>query len=189
MRSVTVTEQSIRNAAVSLVRKKGYEALNARALAKRLGCSTQPIFRCFGSMQALRKAVLEDVHARYLAFIEAYMAQSDAPAYKASGLGYIAFAREEPRLFSLLFMRDRRGEADSPEEPDWPRFVALAQDRTGLDPSNAELLHLELWAVCHGIAAMLATSYLPLEEQAVSRMLSDVFLGLQARKENANERN
>ena len=181
-RKVSVTREAVLEAAVELVRREGAGALNARALAGRLGCSTQPLFRCFGSMDELRQAVLGRVHERYLACLDAHRSSDPAQEYKAAGLGYIAFAREEPEFFRLLFMRDRRGEAASPEEPDWAPAVAMAGARTGLGFAEAERFHLELWAFCHGVASMLATNYLPLDEESVERMLSDVFWGLNARK-------
>ena len=35
------------------------------------------------------------------------MAEGKYPPYKASGMAYIRFAKEEKELFKLLFMRDR----------------------------------------------------------------------------------
>ena len=56
---VKVTGETVVNAAVEVVRECGAQALNARALAARLGCSTQPIFSNFASMEELRRAVDE----------------------------------------------------------------------------------------------------------------------------------
>jgi hypothetical protein len=38
-----------------------------------------------------------------------------------------------------------------------------------------------MWACVHGIGAMLSTSFLTLDEELVSRMLTDVYLGTRAR--------
>ncbi len=46
--------ETILEAAFALVRRSGMEALCARAVARELGCSTQPIFRTFASMDDLR---------------------------------------------------------------------------------------------------------------------------------------
>lgn len=176
---VRITEDAILGAALELVRSGGPEALNARALARALGCSTQPIFRVFASMEALREAVLERAHALYRRRIEeASGSVSSYPPYKARGMAYIAFAGEEPNLFRLLFMRGRNGRSPSPEDADWPADAALAGSETGLRGTEAELFHLEMWAVVHGIAVMQATAYLKLEEPVVSRMLSDAYLGI-----------
>ena len=174
---IKITGDAILDAALELIRAGGPEALNARALARALGCSTQPIFRAFASMEALRRAVLERAHALYRRRVEEAGERSPYPPYKARGMAYIAFARAEPNLFRLLFMRGRSGETEGPEDGDWPVDTALAGTGTGLAGAEAELFHLEMWAVVHGIAVMGATGYLNLEEAVISRMLTDVFLG------------
>ena len=175
---VRITEAAIREAALKLAREQGPQALNARALAAALGCSTQPIFKNFPSMEALRRAVVEDALAAYHRFVEAAVAASPYPPYKARGMAYIGFARTEPALFRLLFMRSRTGETASPEDPDWFVDAARAGRTAGLAGQNAELFHLEMWIMVHGIAVMQATGYLNLEEAAVSQMLTDAFRGI-----------
>ena len=56
---VRITRQAILEAALEIVRQKGPNALNARSLAGSLGCSVQPVFREFSSMQALHAAVVQ----------------------------------------------------------------------------------------------------------------------------------
>ena len=175
---VKITEQTILSAALELVRGGGDEALNARALARALGCSTQPIFRNFADMGALREALLTEIHDRYLRFMGDWIAASPDPAYKASGLGYIAFAKAEPRLFRCLFMRERASGQEGPELADWEPTIKAVSELTGLEYREAERFHLEQWALVHGLAVMLATGYLDLDEETVSAMLTDVFLGL-----------
>ena len=46
---VKITKEDIINAAVSLVRENGADALNARTVASLLGCSTQPVFSNFAT--------------------------------------------------------------------------------------------------------------------------------------------
>ena len=180
-----VTEAAIRAAALELVRTNGPQALNARALAAALGCSTQPVFKNFPSMEALRRAVVEEALAVYHRFVETAVAASSEPSYKARGMAYIGFARQEPTLFRLLFMRSRTGEKDSPEDPDWPADTARAGVSTGLARPEAELFHLEMWAFVHGIAVMLATGYLDLDEAIISRMLTDAYRGIKNKWEAA----
>ena len=181
--AVKITAEEILEGAFALVRDRGMEALNARSLAAALGCSTQPIFRNYPNMEALRGAVLERVHSVYRRRMEEAEAASPYPVYKARGMAYIGFAREEPNLFRLLFMRSRVGAAEGPEDADWPQDTALAGTGTGLEGREAELFHLEMWALVHGIAVMGATGYLNLEEATVSRMLTDVYQGTKHRWE------
>lgn len=179
---IKITEEAILTAALDLARDRGLEGLNARGLARALGCSTQPIFKNFSSMEALRQAVLERALETYHRFMEGTIAASEAPPYKAMGLAYIDFARAEPSLFRLLFMRRRNGE-EGPEAADWPAHTARAGASAGLQGPEAERFHLEMWAFVHGIAVMFATGYLDLDRDLVSRMLTDAFLGVKARWE------
>ena len=52
-KKVQTTKESIINAALELVRRDGTSAINARAVAKELGSSTQPIFSNFASINEL----------------------------------------------------------------------------------------------------------------------------------------
>ena len=53
-----ISKEDIVSAGVDLVRRSGEKGLNARNLAAALGCSTQPIFTNFPSMEELRKSVI-----------------------------------------------------------------------------------------------------------------------------------
>ena len=48
---VKISKEDILQTAIELVRKGGEEAVNARAIAGALNCSTQPIFSNFASME------------------------------------------------------------------------------------------------------------------------------------------
>lgn len=178
---VRITKKEIVAAAVGLVRSRGEEALNARELAGCLGCSTQPIFSNFASMEQVRQAVVDAAEETYGEYVCRENESGKYPPYKASGMAYIRFAREEKELFRLLFMRDRTGEA-IPEQTDMgDRAEEQVRRNTGLDPAEAKLFHLEMWAFVHGIASMTATGYLDLEWELVSRMLTDSYQGLKSR--------
>ena len=107
---VKVTREQIVQAALALVRESGAQALNARAVANRLGCSTQPVFSNYATMEELKLDVLRAADECYQAHLAKGMRDPAYPPYKASGVAYIGFARQERELFKLLFMRDRRGE-------------------------------------------------------------------------------
>jgi len=175
---VKITKEDILAAALALVREEGEGALNARALAARLECSTQPIFSNFATMESLRLAVAEKAELLYCEYIKEEAERGGFPPYKASGMAYIRFAKEERELFKLLYMRDRSGEAipDSSELTD--AMESIVHENTGLCGEDTKLFHLEMWAYVHGIAAMLATGFLDLDRELISRMLTDSYNGL-----------
>ncbi len=174
------TRDEITRAALTLTRKAGPDGLTARALADALGCSVKPIFGLFKNMEEVQGAVQSAAQDLYQSYLAADMAAGKYPPYKASGMGYIRFAREEKELFRLLFMCDRKGE---PPEPGREMDVILPviMKNTGLSREKAERFHLEMWIFVHGIASMIATSYLDWEMETVSEVLTDAYLGLKAR--------
>lgn len=182
---VKITKEDIINAAVEIVRKEGAEALNARTVASRLNCSTQPVFSNFATMEELRFAVVKRADMLCQEYISRE-AEQGGPVYKASGMAYIRFAKEEKELFKLLYMRDRSGEIleDTIEFGDY--MESVVQRNTGLDVETARLFHLEMWAYVHGIAVMFATGFVSLDWDLVSKMLSDVYWGM--RKQYEGER-
>ena len=179
-RSFLFTREEIVQAALSLTREGGIGAVTARALGARLGTSSKPIFSLFQSMDEVQQAVLQAVDEVYHAYLREHMARGDYPPYKASGMAYIRFAKEERELFKLLFMRDRTGETPA-EDPQLGELLRLISEKTGLSLDEARQLHLEMWVFVHGIATMVATSYLDWyawDEPLISSVLTDAYLGL-----------
>lgn len=175
---VKVTKDAIINTAVAIVQNSGTQALNARTIASMLNCSTQPIFSNFPTMEALRLAVVERADVLCQEYMRREAKRGEFPVYKASGMAYIRFAKEEKELFKLLYMRDRTGET-SPERSELTnKMEAIVHNNTGLEGSDAKLFHLEMWAYVHGIATMFATGFLDLDWELVSKMLTDSYQGL-----------
>ena len=175
---VKVTKEDIIHAAVEIVRDSGDQSLNARTLASVLNCSTQPIFSNFATMEELRLAVVAKVDALCQEYINREIEQGEYPPYKASGMAYIRFAKEEKELFKLLYMRDRSKEFIPETTEQTEQMEHIIHDQTGLTGNDAKLFHLEMWAYVHGIATMFATGFLDLEWELVSKMLTDSYQGL-----------
>lgn len=173
-----VTKEEILNAALSLVRQEGSGALNARALAGMLNCSTQPIFSNYASMEEVRRDVIRQAEELYQAYLREDMGSGKYPPYKASGMAYIRFAVEERELFKLLFMRDRSKEVLPGITPDMEELMQIIQKNVGISREKAERFHLSMWAHVHGIATMAATSYLQLDWELISLMLTEAYQGL-----------
>lgn len=174
---VKVTREDIIKSATQLVREKGAEAVNARRIAAALGCSTQPIFSNFSTMEELLLEIRKGAYGHYLEYLKREAESGKYPQYKAYGMAYIRFAKEEKEIFKLLFMCDRQGDGLIPT-PDFSASVEIIMQANGFSRERAELLHLEMWTCVHGIATMLATSFLNLEWELISNILTDVYIGL-----------
>lgn len=179
---IKVTKKDIVKTALLLVREQGETSLNARSVASALKASTQPIFSNFESISELKKQVALSAYELYLDFIKDEINAKIYPEYKAMGMAYIRFAKNEPNLFKMLFMCDRKNENFSNPE-DFENAVKLIMKANGLSKEKATIFHLELWSFVHGIASMIATSFLEFDWELISNMLSDVYQGLRLKGE------
>ncbi len=180
---VKITKEDIVKVAVEIVREHGSEALNARNIAKVLNCSTQPIFSNFENMDQLKLAVVSEGMAIFSDYMNREIEKGKYTAYKASGMAYIRFAAEEKELFKLLYMRDRSNESESYDNHLYDQMTDMVKDNVLVEDDAAKLFHLEIWAFVHGIAVMLATSYLQLDYDLISKMLTDTYMGLKGQFE------
>jgi len=175
---VKITKEDIVNAAVEIVRQSGSEGINARAVAACLNCSTQPVFSNFSSMEELRLAAARKAASLCSEYIRRETESGEFPPYKASGMAYIRFAKEEKELFKLLYMRRRMGNELQEEEMLFDSMKTMVHKNTGLSGKNTSLFHMEMWAFVHGIATMCTTGYLDLDRDLISKMLTDAYQGL-----------
>lgn len=180
---VKVTKEDIIDASVDIVRQNGAQSLNARVIASALNCSTQPIFSNFATMDELYLAVVAKADQLCQEFMRAEVESGKYPIYKATGMAYIRFAKEEKELFKLLYMRDRTSETIPETTEQLVDMESIIHDNTGLDGQDAKLFHLEMWSYVHGIATMFATGYLDLEWELVSKIVTDSYQGLMKQHE------
>lgn len=184
---VKFTREEIIDAALQITREQGLSAVTARGLGARLGVSPKPIFGLFRNMEEVQQEVMKAADALYRSYLREDMESGRFPPYKASGMAYIRFAKEQKELFKLLFMRDRSQELPEQDPEEWEQLITLVQKNTGISRESAVMLHLEMWFYVHGIASMIATSYSDWDEALISRALTDGYLGILERHRKEKE--
>lgn len=162
--TVRFTRDAVLHAACQLMRREGMEALNARAIAKELGGSTQPIFRLFTNMEDLHRELILYVARQFQAHAEADMAQSDSP-YIQLCTTYLLYGRDEPELFKLLFMRDRVSEGQYSAQTNFDLAFNIIKKETPLDDETALRFFERTWLFIHGLAVCIATKYIPCQDE------------------------
>lgn len=162
--TVRFTRDAVLHAACQLMRREGMEALNARAIAKELGGSTQPIFRLFTNMEDLHRELILYVARQFQAHAEEDMAQSDSP-YIQLCTTYLLYGRDEPELFKLLFMRDRVSEGQYSDQTNFDLVINIIKKETPLDDETALRFFERTWLFIHGLAVCIATKYIPCQDE------------------------
>lgn len=106
--SPKIPKELILEYALKMLIRDGYAALNIKALAKEIGCSTQPISWHFGNMDGFRneltKYALEYANKKMLS-----SASHGMEAFAGIGIAYVSLAFDEPNLFKYLYMSGESG--------------------------------------------------------------------------------
>lgn len=173
-----ITKENIIRTAYEMTKKEGLQAINARAIAKQLNCSIQPIFHKFQTMEILKEEIMKKVYQEYAHYMQQGL-KYEQP-YKGVGLAYIEFAKREPKLFQLLFMTEYENSIEQVVKNDieFKNIIHTIQDVSGLSLEDAENFHLQMWIYAHGIATMLATHTCKIGDEQISHLLTQTYQGL-----------
>ena len=173
-----ITKDMIVDAAVAVVRQDGMQAINARNVARRLGCSTQPIMYQFATMEGLRQAAYERADRLHTDFLLDVSPELDP--LLGIGLNYIRFAKEEPQLFRFLFQSGYVREhslLEMIDSPDVRPILEAVQSGANLDEGKAKEVFMTLALFVHGYASLVANNTIEFDEGQVAPQLERVFYG------------
>ena len=186
-----ITKDMIVNAAVEVVKQKGFENINARTVSEQLHCSTQPIMYHFSTIDAMKRAAyarVDQLHSEYM------MATSpEQDPVLGIGLNYIRFAVEEPQLFRFLFQSGYAEENSLLEMIDSEELIPVLsamQKGAGLSMEKTKQVFLTVALFAHGYASIIANNGLEYDEKLIAEHLERAWNGAflaAAQKENENE--
>ncbi|MGF0019072.1 TetR/AcrR family transcriptional regulator [Sporofaciens sp. SGI.106] len=175
------TRDEIVAAALDMVSERGMEALTARDLGQRLGSSARPIFTVFENMEEVQKEVRKAAMQRYNDYTNKGVHYT--PAFKQFGMQMILFAKEEPKLFQMLFMTENE-KAKSFEDifeelGDMSKLcIEVIMRDYQLPEQDALQLFKHVWIHTFGIGALCAAKVCDFDEKEVSEMLTESFIGM-----------
>jgi len=152
------SRHQIIDAAYDLVRESGWSALSTRALAKRIGCSTMPIYSQVRSVAELEDVLLKRAYEALQAC--QMILFTDNPLLNLA-IGYVVFARDERQLFRFLFL-DKADQVGSGQftglrEAFDKNTMRAEKHLAALDSipvGSQESLIQHTWIYTHGLAMM-----------------------------------
>ena len=160
-----VSKDAIIDAAVDVLRDGGFSAINARSVAKKIGCSTQPIYLSFKNMDELKAALTEraiEMHTKHVRdSLKAH--EGNDSRYSSYGMGFVKFATEEKQLFRWLYLE---GEQLGPYRNDvlLPEVIDVIVDEFGYNEDTARRFHQDMIYFSYGLAILANTDHLHLTE-------------------------
>ena len=174
-----IHKELIVSTAYEMTKMNGIDSVTAKAIAKQLNCSIQPVYWVFENMDNLRKAIMQEAIKEYDNYLFAEI--PNLSKYQAAGWNYIRFAREQPHLFTLLFMTERQRDtpiAESDLDKNKEYLISLIKNDYVLSDKAANDLYVRLWLFSHGVATMIVTKTVSLNDKEIRKMIMDVLNGL-----------
>lgn len=174
-----ITKEMIIEAAFEIARTEGAENINARTIAGKLGCSTQPVLYHFAKIEDIKKAVYEKAdayHSDYLTYVDE---SCDNPMLEI-GLRYIRFAVEEKRLFRFLFQSNEFSDKslmDLISGEELEPVLAMMQQAMEAGREEVKQIFLFLFLFAHGYASMFANNTMEYDEAVIALHLEKAFAG------------
>lgn len=173
--SPKIKKEDMLQAALEIIIEKGYAALNIKAIAQKLGCSTAPISWQFGGMDGLRDELIP--------FAEQYVQNkyyslkgNEVAIFEQRGMGTIDLALESPRLFCFLYMGERKqllstGFGLTAEKEDCNSVYQNMADVLGTTLEQAEDFAMMMIIYTQGIGTLIASGIVKDTRENMYRML------------------
>ena len=172
---IKITKEMILSAGITLIRLN--QELSARNIAAVLNCSTQPIYSIFKNMENFKLAMLDEAQKIHKEKIDLYIKNSDLPAYKAYGMGFVKFAKDEKELFSFLYMKQPASLFDEAQKEYYREVHKVICKLYSVSLAQADQFHKDMSIYSFGLAVM---QYLGanMTEQEISERLTAEFKAL-----------
>ena len=182
-----VSREAIIDAAAEVLREGGFAAVNARSVAKKLGCSTQPIYLSFKNMEELKTALTERAIARHTQHVRDSLRVHDDVGscyshysrYSSYGMGFIQFAAQEKQLFRWLYL-DGKQLGSYQIDVLYPEIIKAIVEEFGYSEEIAKKIHQDMVYYSYGLAILANTDHLNLSDQELLDTLRREFTALAA---------
>ena len=173
---VSITKELVDKTAFELVRTQGMEALTARNIAEKAGCSTQPIYKIYRNLEELRENTIRQI-ADYADKIIMGYHKTPIP-FLNTGLGFIHFAATEKVLFRIFNVENYLQQSVFGPLKD-QQLYALMEDLLGDAPLSQEQrreLFLNTMIYTNGLAHLSHSGQLGMTEKQVAERLLAFFV-------------
>ena len=164
---------------IDFIKEKGIKRMRARELCKYIGCSTQPIFKNFGSMKNLKNEAKNYIKNYYKNFMEEIV---DKNAYLYStNYSYALFALQEPNLFETLFIDDigkSKTIDDVLKTDDDVDIIESIPNQYKISKKQSERLYRDVKFYAHGLSCQIVFNNLSLKKEDVGLLIKNIIKNL-----------
>lgn len=176
-RKVQITKEIILDAALKLLIREGYSAVNIKSLARELHCSTQPISWQFENMEGFRAAL-----ATYALSYTNGIVKSDSKnalvAFKEIGQAYIDLSFDMPNLYRFVGMNesgthDTKGMLSILDHDRNTYFAEVLAKMLGISVDKSRNFIITMVTYTHGLSALITTGMVKEDRETVKKLMFD----------------
>lgn len=166
-----IEKKEIIKAAFEVLRGRGVGELNARGLAKTLGCSTKPIYFQFQNMEELKGELKALAEQKYIEITTLSKGKYDND-YISHGMAYVIFARDEKHLFRYLYLNGRDDKTKKViDDANYDDIIQAIMARYHINESLAKDFHFDMAIFSYGLAVMVNTGFIELSDSEIAKRL------------------
>ena len=172
-----ITKQMIIDAGFEIFRKEGFEAVTARAIAKKINCSTQPIYLEYKNMTDLKSELIERVVKLQSDLFEELMQKNSGDmTFRVYGTALLKFAQEEPFLYRQIYLADGSfgKKVDSLREE---KVLDIIETECGFPKVTAVEFKNCMQVYLHGLAFEICSGYKTYTDEEIHLELGKMFMG------------
>lgn len=175
--SPRIPKETILQTALNMLIRDGYASINIKAVAKELGCSTQPISWHFGNMESFRES-LTDAAGKYVKNQLSFGEEAGLDAMEKMGRVFLDIAMDKPNLFRFVCM----GESGHHEKNGMSSWLDYEQNtrlkeqlilKYDISSEAADQFMQTMIIYIYGNACLIASGLVIESRETVYRMLHD----------------
>ena len=176
-RSVQITKEKILAAAIDILIRDGYYAVNIKSIAKELKCSTQPIAWQYGKMDNMREALTQEA----VIYANQKMIPTSTNCIEAFwqiGYAYINLAFDTPNLFRFVYMGEsknycRGGFNSILTDKGNAALIDKLYQYLNISREQADMLFQRMLVYTHGIVSLVVAGVLNCTKEQVYSIVKD----------------
>ena len=163
-----LSKEHIVKVAVKMVNDTGWDSINARSLAKKLNVSTKPLYRIYKNMDEIKEDIYKEISRQYDEFINSRI--DNKKALITLCIAYVEFAQEYKNLFISLFLSNnlKWQNFENVLDEKWNQSTIInLVNKHGYSFEEAKNLFMNLWLYANGLATLIATNDLVIDEEEI----------------------
>lgn len=176
-RNVQISKEKILTAALDILIRDGYSAVNIKSIAKELKCSTQPIAWQFGNMDNMREVLTQEA-VTYANQKMIPTSKNCIEAFWQIGCAYINLAFDTPNLFRFVYMGEsknycRGGFNSILTDKGNAVLIDKLYQYLNISKEQADMLFQRMIVYTHGIVSLVVAGVLNCTKAQVYSIVKD----------------